>query len=152
MFEIIQYLYENYLVDDHYPDAEALALKLSTAGFEQGQIDEALNWLDGLSDLDPDSEEVLAHSGLRHYNSQEIDRLSHEGRGFIAFLEQAGFLSPYAREWVIGRAMALEDREVPAEKIKWIALLALWKLGGSLEAYWLEDLVRDEGDGPPTLH
>lgn len=152
MFEIIQYLYDNYLVDDHYPDTEALALKLSTAGFGQGEIEQALAWLDGLAELDPDGEGNLAHAGLRHYNDQELSRLSAEGRGFLAYLENAGLLCAYAREWVIERALALEEREVPAEKIKWIALLALWKLGGPLEALWLEDLVRDEGEYPPTLH
>jgi uncharacterized protein Smg (DUF494 family) len=53
---------------------------------------------------------------------------------------------------VIERALALDDREVPADKIKWIALIALWRLGGPLEAFWLEDLVQDLDDEPPTLH
>ncbi len=152
MFDIIQFLYDNYLVDDHYPDPESLALKLSAAGFEREEIDQALTWLDGLSDLDPEIDESLSHAGMRQYTDTELSRLSAGGRGFIAYLEHSGFLSPYAREWVIERALALDEREVPAEKIKWIALLALWKLGGSLEALWLEDLVRSEGSEIPILH
>lgn len=152
MFDIIQYLYDHYLVDDHYPDAEALALKLSTAGFDKAEIEQALTWLDGLSELDPEGEDGLSHDGMRLYNELEIMRLAPEGRGFLTYLENAGLLSPYAREWVIERALALEEQVVPAEKIKWIALLALWKLGGSLSALWLEDLVREDEDDPATLH
>lgn len=152
MFDIIQYLYDHYLVDDHYPDTEALALKLSTAGFDQAEIELALTWLDGLAELDPEGEDGLAHSGMRLYNADEITRLAAEGRGFLTYLENAGLLSPYAREWVIERALALEEQVVPAEKIKWIALLALWKLGGSLSALWLEDLVRQDDGDPATLH
>lgn len=153
MFEILQYLYENYLADDYYPDAESLARKLVAAGFEQGEIDQALDWLSGLDALAPQDEaEQLAHTGLRHYTDSEIDRLEAAGRGFITYLESAGLLSPYGREWVIERALALDDREVPADKIKWIALIALWRLGGPLDALWLEELVQDMGDEAPTLH
>lgn len=151
MFEIIQYLYDHYLVDDNYPDAEVLALKLSTAGFDQAEIEQALTWLDGLSELEPEDEDGLSHSGMRVYNEHETMRLAPEGRGFLTYLENAGLLSPHAREWVIERALALDEQVVPAEKIKWIALLALWKLGGSLSALWLEDLVREDDD-PVTLH
>ncbi|MGQ9684847.1 MAG: DUF494 family protein [Thiobacillaceae bacterium] len=152
MFDIIQYLYDHYLVDDHYPDAEALALKLSTAGFDQAEIEQALTWLDGLSALDPEGEDGLSHDGMRLYNEYEIMRLAPEGRGFLSYLENAGLLSPNAREWIIERALALEEQVVPAERLKWIALLALWKLGGSLSALWLEDLVREDEDDPATLH
>lgn len=152
MFDIIQYLYDHYLVDDHYPNAETLALKLATAGFDRAEIEQALMWLDGLSELDPEGEEDLSHSGMRIYNEDEISRLAPEGRGFLTYLEDAGLLSAYAREWVIERALALDEQVVPAEKIKWIALLALWKLGGPLSALWLEDLVREDDDDSTTLH
>ncbi len=153
MFEILQYLYENYLADDYYPDAESLARKLIAAGFEQNEIDQALDWLSGLENLAPqDVNGQLAHGGLRHYSDIEIDRLDAAGRGFLTYLESAGLLTPYGREWVIERALALDDREVPADKIKWIALIALWRLGGPLDALWLEGLVQDPSDEPPTLH
>lgn len=151
MFDILQYLYDHYLVDDRYPDAESLALKLASAGFGQAEIERALSWLDGLAELQAEDEDPLAYHGMRLYNEHEIARLAPAGRGFLTFLENAGLLTPHAREWVIERALALEEQEVPAEKIKWIALLALWKLGGPLSALWLEDLVRED-DEPPTLH
>lgn len=153
MFHIIQYLYDNYLSDDRYPDDEDLAVKLAAIGFDQGEIRQALDWLDGLTSLDPERAGSLDHAGLRIYSEPEKARLSAEGRGFLAFMEQSGVLKPYAREWVVERALALNEREVPAEKIKWITMLAMWRLGGPVEAFWLEDLIRDEdGESPPTLH
>lgn len=153
MFDILQYLYDNYLADDYYPDPESLSRKLLAAGFDQPEIDRALEWLDGLEGLQAKDEAGLDHAGLRHFSELECSRLATEGRGFLTYLENAGLLDPQAREWVVERAMALDDREVPADKIKWITLLALWRLGGPMDALWLEDLVRGEEDGyAPTLH
>lgn len=154
MFDILLYLYDTYLFSDHFPEPEQLSRKLSAAGFEDEDIGAALNWLAALDDLGPGeaSEDVPS---LRCYSDAEISRLATEGRGFLAFLEGSKLLSPRAREWVIDRAMALEDTEVSADRIKWIALLALWKLNGAGDVLWLEDLVRgggEEGDWQPTLH
>ena len=51
MFDILLYLYDTYLLTDQIPDAEHLSRKLSAAGFERGDITEALDWLSGLDDL-----------------------------------------------------------------------------------------------------
>ncbi len=159
MFDILLYLYDTYLFSDHFPAPEQLSRKLSAAGFEDDDIGAALNWLAALDTLAPDDVADGVPS-LRCYSDTEVSRLATEGRGFLTFLEGSGLLSAQAREWVIDQAMALEDTEVSADRIKWIALLALWKLNGAGDVLWLEDLVRgggDEGgdeDGgwQPTLH
>ncbi len=165
MFDILLYLYDTYLLSEHFPDPERLSRKLSAAGFEDEAIGEALDWLAALDDLSPDEAEV-EHPAVRIYNDYEINRLATEGRGFLSFLEGSGLLPMHAREWIIERALALSDAEVPADRVKWIALLALWKLKGAGDVLWLEDLVRggengaednDAEDGhdsgwQPTLH
>jgi Smg protein len=152
MFDILLYLYDTYLTADQFPDAEHLSRKLSAAGFENEDIAEALDWLAGLEDLVP----VDVPGGIRAmrlYSDEEERRLDIEGRGFLAFLESADLLPPHGREWVIERALALPEARVPGECIKWIAMLALWKLNGAGEALWLEDLVRGADDGwQPTFH
>jgi Smg protein len=157
MFDILLYLYDTYLFSEHFPKPEQLSRKLSAAGFEDADIGAALNWLAALDDLSPgDAAEGLP--SMRCYSDHEISRLATEGRGFLAFLEGSNLLSPRAREWVIDQAMALEDPEVSADRIKWIALLALWKLNGAGDVLWLEDLVRgsddsgEDGGWQPTLH
>jgi Smg protein len=161
MFDILLYLYDTYLLSEHFPDQAHLSRKLSAAGFEDDAIDEALDWLAALDDLAPD-ESTVERPAMRIYSDHEMVRLATEGRGFLTFLEGSGLLPVHAREWVIDRALALTDAEVSADRIKWIALLALWKLKGAGDVLWLEDLVRgsdeDAEDGiedsgwQPTLH
>lgn len=152
MFDILLYLYDTYLFADQFPDAEHLSRKLTAAGFEDDEIAEALDWLSGLDELVVTEEEVLPRS-MRIYSPEEQRRLDSEGRGFLAFLESADLLPPHGREWVIEQALALPEPEVSPARVKWIAMLALWKLKGAGDVLWLEDLVRGAEDGwRPTFH
>lgn len=161
MFDILLYLYDTYLLSEHFPDQAHLSRKLSAAGFEHEAIDEALDWLAALDDLAPE-DNAADLPAMRIYSALEISRLATDGRGFLTFLEGSGLLPVHAREWIIDRALALTDAEVSADRIKWISLLALWKLKGAGDVLWLEDLVRgsddDAEDGledsgwQPTLH
>lgn len=152
MFDILLYLYDTYLLADRFPGPEQLTRKLAAAGFEDEAIDEALDWLAALDDLAADGDEPGSRA-TRVYNEHECGRLAAEGRGFLTYLESAGLLPAHAREWVVERALVLDDAEVSAERVKWIALLALWKLKGAGDVLWLEDLVRGGEDGwRPTLH
>lgn len=145
MFDILLYLYDTYLYSEQFPPPENLQRKLSAAGFEDADIGAALDWLEALDDLAAEEEEAMPTS-LRCYSDDEMSRLNVEGRGFILFLENSGLMTMRVREWVIEQAMALDDTEVSAERIKWIALLALWKRGGIEDVLWLEDLVRGRAD------
>lgn len=154
MFDILLYLYDTYLLAEQFPDTEQLTRKLSAAGFEDNAIVEALDWLAALDDLAlVEAETRAAPAGVRIYSPEEQQRLAVEGRGFLTFVEAAGHLPAHAREWVIDRALALPEPEVGADRIKWISLLAMWKLKGAGDVLWLEDLVRGGEDGwQPTLH
>jgi Smg protein len=152
MFDILLYLYDTYLLTDHFPPPEQLSRKLSAAGFEDEEIGEALEWLAALDDLAVEDDGERPPT-TRVYSVEEMTRLDVEGRGFLAWLEGAGVLPARAREWVIERALALGEAEIEADRVKWIALLALWKLRGPGDVLWLEDLVRGaEDDWQPTLH
>ena len=51
MFDILVYLFENYVHADACPEPAQLARKLTAAGFEEEEIAEALDWLSGLRQL-----------------------------------------------------------------------------------------------------
>lgn len=148
MIDILVYLFENYL-PDACPEPTILARKLTAAGFEQEEISEALNWLDGLDR----SEAVMIRlrpqgSGIRLYDEEEQARLPLECRSFLAFLEQTGTLDPELRELVVERAMALADREIPLAKLKVIVITVMWRRQCEFDALVLEELlteVEDEG-------
>jgi Smg protein len=63
-------------------------------------------------------------------------------------MEQMGVLDMTTREMVIDRAMALEEREVDLEQLKWVILMVLFNQPGQEEAFaWMEDMVLDDPAG-----
>src|SRR5512135_2363030 len=99
MFDILLYLYDNYLVTDLQPDTETLSRKLAAVGFEAEDIDRALAWLATLDTLDPHAEDQF-NRAARCFTAEEQRRLEADGIGFLIYLEGAGLLPLQAREWV----------------------------------------------------
>ena len=152
MFDVLVYLFENYYQAEGYPDHGTLSRKLHAAGFENEDISEALDWLNGLTRInDNDTPNALESSrAIRAYTNDELAKLSTEGRGFLVFLESARVLSPVLREVILERAMALSEEVVGLEKLKVIALIVLWARKGSVDTLILDELLPD-GE-PPQLH
>lgn len=145
MFEILVYLFENYYQTQAYPDQDTLERKLHAAGFENEDIHDALAWLNNLTCLPEDRlpESLDARSSFRGYSGEEAGKLSLEGRGFIAFLESAGILTPLLRELVIERSMALPNEVVRLDDLKVIVLMVLWTRRGNVDALILDELLPD---------
>ena len=152
MFDILVYLFENFFRAEACPEPEQLALKLSAAGFEDEEISEALQWLDGLRDAGSENLPAIAadNDSLRCYAAEESARLDAECRGFIAFLESAGVLDPPTRELILERAMALAEHRVPLSRLKIIVLMVLWQQQRAMDSLILEELL--SGDGARHLH
>jgi Smg protein len=152
MFEILVYLFENYYHDEATPDHDLLAEKLTAAGFENGDISDALDWLRGLGTPQDAgyAEAFELCDGFRGWAAEELAKLATEARGFLAFLESARVLTPPLRELIIDRAMALEDEVVELDKLKVIALMVLWARRGSVDTLILDELL-PEG-GPRHIH
>src|SRR5262245_15899922 len=103
MFDILVYLFENYYQAQAYPDCDTLERKLHAAGFENEDIQDALDWLNSLTGRPEESlpESLEARSSFRGYTADESSKLPLESRGFIAFLEGAKILTPLLRELII---------------------------------------------------
>ena len=151
MFDVLVYLYENYPALTGAPDADALARKLSAAGFDKDEISEALAWLQGLAQVTQSSQGVAEASalGFRVYPGFERERLGTEGVAFLAFLESAGQVTAAQREIVIERALAVGEQDgdwpVPLAKLKLIVLMVLWSQQADVDVLLLEELL-DDGD------
>lgn len=154
MFDILVYLYETYYRPDACPEPEALAKKLSAVGFDDGDISEALVWLNDLTAMASVEQALTAAStGTRYYIEEEHDALGTEAIGFIQFLESAKVLGPLQREIVIERALALDEAPVSLGKLKVIVLMLLWSQGKEPDALMFDDLFgADEDQEPPLLH
>lgn len=147
MYDILVYLFETYLSADAYPEARQLAHKLSAAGFEEDEINEALAWLAGLPGVsDPSSPIVPAASSLRVFDDDELVRLDSECRGFLQFLENAGVVDAAAREAIIERSMALPDGPLELASFKVIVLMVLWSRREPVDALLVDELL-SEHDG-----
>lgn len=154
VFDVLMYLFENYMEGEaeSEPDRESLKVELQEAGFPQGEVNKALEWLEGLSvSRQVDTAKPPADQSIRLFTTKEVEKLDLECRGFLLFLEQSGILAPASRELVIDRVMALETEEIDLEQLKWVVLMVLFNQPGQEVAYaWMEDLVFDKALG--SLH
>jgi len=130
MFEILMYLFENYMDGSVAlnADQDTIVNELEQAGFHRNEIGRALDWLDGLNRVQETVKAgpQLTHHSIRHFNIEESERLGLEGKGLLLYLEQISILDPMTREVVMDRLMALDVREVDLGRIKWVVLIALF--------------------------
>lgn len=142
MFEILMYLFESYFDAGSYPPPEKLSRKLSAAGFEGDEIDEALTWLSALQAQTADSYPVsLEHAGLRCFADLELKRISQDARQFLLFAEQQKLISAVEREMIIDRAVALQQSQLGLDKLKLIMLMVLWNRHQELDPLLIEELI-----------
>src|SRR3990167_5896105 len=129
MFEILMYLFENYMEGGIAlsADPRSIVNELEQAGFNRNEIGRALDWLDGLNRIqDLTIDPSTPSKAVRYYSLEECDQLGLEGRGFLLYLEQLSILDSKTREIVIDRLMALNRNELNLNRIKWVVLISLF--------------------------
>lgn len=146
MFEVLMYLFENYMEGNITlsADQETVVTELEQAGFSRFEIGRALDWLEGLNKVQETVEAGprLTPHAIRHYSKLESERLGIEGKGFLLYLEQLSILDPMTREIVIDRIMALDLRDVDLGRIKWVVLIALFNQPNKKSALsLLQDMI-----------
>lgn len=150
MFEVLVYMFENYIEADIRPDQRTLARELFAAGFDQEDINGAFDWFSALEEMTARVEADSQGVSIRIYTDMELQKLSAESLSFMMFLEQANVLSPAQRELVMDRAMALPQPEVGIDETRWIVLMSLWNQGKANDYLFVEDAVF--GEAPLQLH
>ena len=146
MFDILVYLFENYVHATACPETDQLARKLTAAGFEEDEISEALDWLNGLRHESGGA--PLLHvpqlGSIRIYAAEEQARLDADCRGFLAFLENAGALDAATRELIIERTMALSRTNLSLNRFKVIVLMVLWQRDQPLDGLIVDELLTED--------
>ena len=92
MFEVLVFVYENYWRGDACPELHHLGRKLSAVGFEMEDIQQALQWLDGLNIASHQTEliDIRQSTPKQHTQSPESLRVysvaeqSHLGAACLA--------------------------------------------------------------------
>ena len=154
MFDILMYLFENYIHSeaDIFVEQNELTDELLRAGFNQDEIYKALDWLEQLADLQHSDEvpylNATADKAIRIYTEKECQMLDIQCRGFIMFVEQVGVIDSVTREMIIDRLFALEKAYIGLDDLKWVVLMVLFNVPGQEGAYaQMEDLIFDERRG-----
>ena len=151
IFEVLIYLFENYLEDEMnlIPDSDGIKTELIQAGFEQSEVDNAFNWLEALSE--ENAIKPTTSTAFRIFCPQEEKKLDLECRSFLLFLEHSNILTANTREIVIDRAMALEHDSLLIDELKWTVLMVLLSHSDDDIAFsQMEDIVYDLT--PALLH
>lgn len=142
MFDILLFLFESYFDIGSYPDHDKLSVKLSAAGFEEDDINQALTWLSGLQQLTRTAyPESINNSGIRLYTDFEEQRVGPEGLRFLSFWEHNKVITPIEREMIIDRVLALGRKSLSLDKLKLIVLMVLWSQHEDLDPMIIEDLL-----------
>ena len=147
VLDVLMYLFETYIETEDEPEADqnTLRVELIKAGFNNNEIDKALDWLDGLAEHNESFiENNDTANATRIYNSSEISQLDVSCRGFISYLEQINILTSTQRELLIDRLLALNTQDINIDQIKWVVLMVLFSQPGEEKAYsQMEDLIFD---------
>ena len=151
VLDVLMYLIDA-MVDDedeHEPDRYVLKAELRCAGFGDGEIDRALDWLDGLNSVQVETVSPAPRpESIRIYDGFEQERLDASCRGYLLHLEQVGILTQVQRELVIDRLLALGADEIRDEQVKWVVMMVLFSQPGQEHAYArMEELVFADDPG-----
>ncbi len=146
VMDVLLYIFERFQQDEFVPveKAQTLINELEDVGFQSGEIDMALDWLDGLLEASSNSfaPNPAALQSIRIFHPYETHYLSKQCRGFLYFLEQTGILDSHSREAVIDRVLALDsEKQVNLDQLKWVVMMVLFNTPGKQEAaVWLENM------------
>ena len=153
MFDILMYLFENYVHSEVelLVDEDELTKELTRAGFHQSEIIKALSWLERLADIQEAGTPYLCNhdqQSFRIYTKAEMEKIDVESRGFLLFLEQIKVLNVETREMVIDRVMEIDEPTLNLDDLKWVILMVLFNAPGYESAYeQMEDLIFEQPDG-----
>lgn len=157
MFEVLVYMFENY-IDTHFrPDEHTLSRELYAAGFDEEDINSAFDWFNHLEALSNKSQifDTPTRANTRIFSAAETEKMTTESLGFLIFVVQADILNTAQREVVLELAMNLPQLKIGIEEMRWIVLMTTWgasKTGTdkTKEYLFIEDvLMRKE---QATLH
>ena len=162
MFEVLNYVCNNYWRGQTCPEIAELEHKLNAVGFDTEQVSEALTWLSELNQAasgerlaaEPGGASTTAPSApaltiapratnWRIYTCSEQHWLGAQCLGFIHFLESAGALPLAMRELVVERAVAARAAPLPLSDLKMIVRMVYRSMGHQPGPLIMDELGSD---------
>lgn len=151
MFDVLAFVYDNYLDRDACPELLVLHRTLNTLGFAHRDVETALLWLE---DLKSAAHRLPMHpitqipvractAAKRAITNVELARLGVAGWGFLVFLTSIGTLPGDELELVMERALAAPGEQLSLDDLKLIVLMVFWSLSREPDALILDELCED---------
>lgn len=146
MFDVLVYLFEHYRTPQLFPETDALAKKLTRVGFDEEDVDQAIDWLLGLASATQNITHVAhpADSSTRVYAAQERTQLGDEAIAFLSHLDATDAIASPHRELIIERALAVPESPLPIEQLRVITLMVLWSQEVEFDTLLLDELLASE--------
>jgi Smg protein len=154
MFEVLEFVYDNYGSLAHCPTLPALHRKLNALGFGSDGILNALVWLEDLQSAtrEPTNQAPKAAddggdacielpTSSRVLTAAEQRKIGTDGWGLLTTLASAGSLPWNRMELLIDRAMATPGHTLDLNQLKLIVLMVFWSLNQPAEALLNESLL-----------
>ena len=151
--DVLFYLFDNYPeMGDNLPeDRASMHGYLQDAGFLNSEITRAFDWLESLGDEAARVERTMRTSATRIFSVEERRWLDGECQGYLMFLEQAGVISPEAREQILDRVLELQDEDFNLDRLKCVVLMVLINRPEEGNSFFLAEGLSVYG-GSPVLH
>ena len=143
MFEVLVFMFENYIAHHALPDDDIMTQELSAAGFEQSDIVGAVDWFHEMKNMviEPPRVYEHQHTSMRIFSEIEQKKISLESISFVIFLQQANVINDVERDLILDRAMALKQEQIKIEEMRWITMIALWNAGREKDYLFVEDAL-----------
>src|SRR5699024_10638729 len=108
-------------------------------------IHHAIHWLDGIKQDSIEYEDLIntTHQGSRVYSYFEHLYFDPEAIGFLHFLEKEQQITPYLREIIINRALAVQEEPINLSQLKVIVLMVLWSRNEPINYRIFEELLKE---------
>ena len=120
--------------------------QLAAEGFPPYEIHQAISWLKELQQWqESESMSTLSESqSQRVFSASESHKFTKKARDLLMRLEKRNVITPWHREVIIDRAMAIEALKINESQIKWIVLMVLYHYQQeNMTIDWLEHILSE---------
>lgn len=136
ILHVLMYIFNNYLQKGSELDlcSKALMSDLEEEGFSSAAIQNALDWVESLSEIGEICTEANAPSGIRVFTTEERFFFDTECQAFLLTLRHQHILSSSVFEAVVHFVLQLESEGIDVSLIKWVTLMVLYNMPDQEEA------------------
>ncbi|UJF24178.1 DUF494 domain-containing protein [Suttonella sp. R2A3] len=152
VIDVLFYIFDDIMSNEQIlnTDVKEITSQLSEAGFMKEDVQCAVDWFVGLSELKQDEPELQCSNAVRVFSAREGDYLGLECQEYLRYISRHARVSMGAVEKIIDCTIALGVTSLPVEILRWISAMVLV----NIEEEFNEAMVLGM-DGiicPPTLH